>query len=236
MPLFVSIDRPVAYISAHASAMDYAEEIPFRNYFESDAMRSMLNEIRVAGVIYPLRQSCATDFIPVIGDFLVEGFSPTFVGHGTTPAEARENWALLVHATFQELQYKRPFEMTQEDIKRWSVLSSKIDITVFRNNVPIHVREFGKIVSRRLSYPNKLQWENGIKEDITLDQVDSPDFVTYKEGQPIEAVVARDPLTFKLIRIIDVRRRSSVSRLKVNEEAQLLNDIGSAENLPADGW
>jgi hypothetical protein len=236
MPLFAAIDRPVSYISVYASAMEYTHELPFRNYFETDAMRSMLPEIRVAGVVYPLRQACATDFIPGIGDFLVEGFSPTFVGHGATYSEAREDWALSVHAAFQELQYKRPFEMTPEDIEKWSVLSSRIDVIVFRNKLPIHVREFGKIVSKRLAYPNMLQWENGKKEVITLDQVDSPDFVTYKVGQPIEAVVARDPLTFNLIRIIDIHRRSSVSRLNTNEETQLLNDIGSAKNLPAADW
>jgi hypothetical protein len=235
MPLFASIDRPAASISVSASVMD-AQELPFHNYFETDAMRSVLNEIRVASVLYHLRQPCVTDFIPVIGEFLVEGFSPTFVGHGATLAKAREDWALEVHAAFQELQYKRPFEMTLDDIKRWSVLSARIDVTVFRNNMPLHVREFGRIERARRSYPEMICWEDGSKESITLDQVDSPDFVTYKVGQPIEAVVARDPLTFKLIRIVDVRRRSSASRLQHNEEAQLLQDIGSAKNLPAAGW
>lgn len=236
MPLFALIDRPVSYISVYASAMEYAHELPFRNYFDTDAMRSIMYEIRVAGVVYPLRQSCVTDFIPGIGDLLVEGFSPTFVGHGTTPAEAEKDWALSVHAAFQELQYKRPFEMTPEDNEKWSVLSSRIDVTVFRNNMPIRVREFGCIERKRGQYPEMILWENGRKESITLNQVDSPDFVTYRVGQPIEAVVARDPLTFKLIRIIDVHRRSSVSRLNANEEAHLLNDIGSAKNLPAADW
>lgn len=236
MPLFVSIDRPAAYISVHASAMDYAQEIPFRHYFESDAMRSMLTEIRVAGVIYPLRQSCASDFIPVIGDFLVEGFSPTFVGHGATYSEARDDWALSVHAAFQELQYKRPFEMTAEDSEKWSLLSSRIDVTVFRNQIPIRVREYGRIERSRHSYPDMIRWENGTKEAITLGQVDSPNFVTYKVGQPIEAVVARDPVNFRLIQIVYVQRRSEATRLPSKEETELLQTIGSTKNLPSAGW
>jgi hypothetical protein len=236
MPLFLSTDRPDACITVCASATDYARELPFRNFFETDVMLSRVNEIQVGNIVYPLRQSCAANFIPGVGDFLVEGFSPTFVGHGPTVLEAREDWALAVHAAFQELQYKRPFEMTEDEKNRWSVLSSRIDVTVFRNCTPLSVREFGRVDRKRGRFPEVILWENGKKESIDVSQVDSPDFVTYKVGQPLEAVVARDPITFKLLRIVDVKRRSSPSRLDTNDEANLLNDIGSTKSLPTVGW
>lgn len=104
-----------------------------------------------------------------------------------------------------------------------------------RNQTPIQVRQFGKITQAR-PYPQQIQWESGEREAISLDQVDSPDFVTFKPGQPFEAIVARDPLNFRLLRIVHVERRSMPARLSAVEEAQLLESIGSSQNLPAAGW
>ncbi len=235
MPFFAAIDRPTACIFAPASATDYAQALPFRRYFQTDAVRSTLNEIRVAGVVYPLRQPCATDFIPVIGEFLVDGFSPLFVGHGATTAEAQREWALAVHAAFQELQHRRPFEMSDEDRNIWSTLASRIDVTVFRNQTPIQVRQFGRI-ERARPYPDMIAWENGSADLVALNQVNSAEFITFRPGQPIEAVVARDPVTFQLVRILYIQKRSSATRLPSREEAELLEAIRSTKTLPAAGW
>ncbi len=235
MPLIATIDRPVASMVTYAPATAGARELPYRNYFQTDAMRSILNDIEVAGVVYPLRQPCATDYIPVVGEFLVEGFSPAFIGRGKTPNEARQNWALSVHAAFQELQYKRPFEMTVEEQRTWSVLASRIDVTVYRNQTPMIVRQFGK-VRRARPYPDLIVWDDGTADKVSLAQVDAPDFVTFKPGQPIEALVVRDPVNFQLRRIAHIQRRSSASRLPQDEEADLLASIGSAGTLPDAGW
>lgn len=235
MPLIAAIDWPVASIAAYAPATAGAGDLPYRNYFQTDAVRSILNDIQVAGVVYPLRQPCATDYIPVVGEFLVEGFSPTFIGRGKTPKEARQDWALSVHAAFQALQYKRPFEMTTEDQGTWSVLASRIDVTVYRNQTPMFVRQFGK-VGRARPYPDLIVWDNGTADKVSLAQVQSPDFITFKPGQPLEALVVRDPLTFQLLRIAHIQRRSSATRLPRAEEAELLASIGSAATLPDADW
>ena len=235
MPLLAAIDRPIASTVACAPATEVARELPFRSYFQTDAVRSVLNDIRVAGVVYPLRQPSATDYIPVVGEFLVEGFSPTFIGKGKTPKEARQDWALSVHAAFQELQYKRSFEMTAEEQDAWSVLASRIDVTVYRNYTPLYVRQFGKI-GRARPYPEQIIWDNGTADEVALHQVDSPDFITFKPGQPLEALVARDPVTFQLLRIVHIQRRPSAIRLPASEEAELLASIGSTKTLPVTGW
>lgn len=235
MPLVAINQESGLAMSAYVSAVDGSQDMPFRQYFESDVVRSTLNDLRIAGVAYPLRRPCTASYIPGVGEFLVEGFSPTFVGRGATLEEARKGWLLAVHAGFQELLHKRPFEMTPIDARRWSVLSSRIDVTVYRNQTPIQVRQFGKITQAR-PYPQQIQWENGEREAISVDQVDSPDFVTFKPGQPIEAIVARDPLNFCLLRIVHVERRSTPSRLSAAEEAELLELIGSSQTLPAAGW
>lgn len=234
MPFSAVIDRPAACISAYSPATE-VYGTPLRGWFQTDAVRSVLNEIRIGRVTYPLRHPCTTDYIPVLGDFLVEGFSPTFVGHGATPDEAQQNWALAVHAAFQDLQHKRPFEMTSDETEIWSTLVSGIDVTVYRNQTPIQIRQFGKI-GRTRPYPEQILWEDGSADTIALAQVDSVDFITYKSGQPLEAVVARDPVTFQLLRILYIHRRSTDTRLPAQEEAELLNAIGSAKALPSADW
>lgn len=221
--------------SAYVSPVEAMQEMPFRQYFESDVVHSTLNDVRVAGVVYPLRRPCTANFIPGIGEFLVEGFSPAFLGRGETPGEARNDWLLAVHSGFQELLHKRPFEMTDDDNRRWSVLSANIDVAVYRNRTPIQVRQFGKITRAR-PYPQQIQWENGEREPVSIEQVASPDFITFKPGQPFEAIVARDPVNFRLVRIVHIERRSQASRLSRAKESDLLESIGSAKSLPAAGW
>ena len=233
---FIAINHNSALaVPAYVSSVETMQDMPFRQYFESDVIRSTLNDVRVAGIVYPLRRPCTATFIPGVGEFLVEGFSPAFVGRGKTPEVARMNWHLVVHEGFQELSHKRPFEMTDKDTHRWSVLSSQIDVTVYRNQTPLRVRQFGRIAQSR-PYPRQIQWENGEREAITIEQVDSPDFITFKPGQPFEAIVARDPVNFRLVRIVHIERRSLASRLSQSEESDLLESIGSSKNLSNAGW
>ena len=62
-------------------------------------------------------------------------------------------------------------------------------------------------------------------------QVDSPDFITYKAGQPFEAVVERNPLTGELLRISHIERRRKIQRMRPQQEAELLHAIGSSERM-----
>ncbi len=235
MPLAATITDSMPVMSAYVSTVDSAQEQRFRRYFESDSIRTAINEVQVASVVYPLRRTCGAYFLPGIGEFVVEGFSPIFVGRGSTADIARQDWLLKVHAAFQELLCKRPFEMTADDRRAWSILSSRIDVTVYRNQTPIQVKQFGKITQAR-PYPQQIQWENGEREAVGVDEVDSPDFITYKPGQPIEAIVARDPLNFRLLRIVHIERRSTPSRLSAVDEAKVLESIGSSQTLPTAGW
>lgn len=219
---------------AYVAPADVADDHRSGGVFATDAIRSQLSELSVAGLTYPLRRSCHASYLPVAGEFLVEEFS-SFVGRGKTLEDARENWMLNVHAVFQDLVCKRPFEMTNEDRKVWSVLSGNIDAAVFRNHTPIQVRQFGRI-SKVRPFPQEIRWEDGTKDEIRLDQVSTPEFVTFKAGQPLEAVVARDPVDFRLLRIVHVERKAEPTRLPEGEEAELLKSIGSASVLPAAGW
>ncbi len=235
MPLAATAQPAYFAPSAFVWRVDASIDERFQRVFTSDAIRSTFSELCVAGMRYPLRAPSRASYIPVAGEFLVEGFSPLFVGRGASQEEARENWLLAVHASFQELLHKRPFEMTADDRRTWSVLSSRIDVAVYRNQTPIQVRQFGRI-SKARPYPQQIRWESGEREAIRIDQVASPDFITFKAGQPFEAVVARDPVDFQLLRIVHIERRSEPTRLPADQEAKLLESIGSATTLPAAGW
>jgi hypothetical protein len=117
-------------------------------------IRSTIDEIRVGCVCYPLRQSLQATFLPGQGEYLVAGFSPTFVGRGDTEAQASLDWRNAVHAAFQELLHKRPFETDEQDRQVWRVLTDQIDVAAYRNRVPISIRQFG-LVSKARPYPKK---------------------------------------------------------------------------------
>jgi hypothetical protein len=235
MPLVSCFDTPAYVISSKSFISDNAKALAGMDFFESDAINSMVDEIRIGNVVYPLRKSLTATFIPGKGEFLVDGFSPIFVGHGDTQQRARRNFHDEVHMTFQDLIAKRPFEMSERERRDWVILNDQIDVTLYRNNTPIHVTQYGW-VSKVRPYPVQVTWENGSKESISLEIVESPDFVTYKAGQPFEAVVARDPISFALLRIVHVERRARASRLTSEAEIELLASIGSSDNLEEVDW
>ncbi len=231
---FVAIDCP---IPAPSSA--YVTEVRNewgQNIFASDAIHSSLSELRIAGVSYPLQKPVQSRYIPVAGEFLVEGFSPQFIGRGATYNEAKRDWLISVHSACQDLMTKRPFEMSANDLQKWKVISSRIDVPTYRNQTPIQTHQFGRVRWDVRPYPSKIHWESGEIESISLDQVNCPDFVTYKPNQPVEAVVERDPLSFRLIRIVSIERRPEPSRLSKKDEAMLLDSIGSSSTLPKTDW
>lgn len=235
MPFVAVADNPVCAISVTSFVSDEMVAVRFADFADTDVMRSTLDKIQIGSVEYPLRRTVQATYIPGQGDYLVEGFSPAFIGHGKTQAEAFQNWKTAVHATFQELLHKRPFELTDADRRNWTVLSEQIDVTLYRNRIPIQIRQFGRVTKAR-PYPQQITWEDGCKEQVNLEIVDSPDFVTYKPGQPLEALVARDPITFAMLRILHVERRSNASRMPSEEEHRMLEGIGSARSLEEVDW
>jgi hypothetical protein len=75
---------------------------------------------------------------------------------------------------------------------------------------------------------------DGRTETVTVKDVDDDDYVTYRAGQPFEAIVHRDPLTSRLMRVVHINRRSEPQRLDSGEEKQLLDEIGSTRHLHHD--
>jgi hypothetical protein len=236
MPIAIVNDQYVSSPSAYVSASrSFQEELPGRAFFQSDVTRSSLKEIVTASCTYPLRKKTVAMFLPRSRQFWVEGFSPTFVGKGATPAEARQDWELSVHKRFQELFNMRSFEMNSDDSKDWEILSTYIDVAVYRNRTPLVSRQFGS-VSQMRPYPTQIRWDNGRFERVTASQIGFPDFITFKAGQRFEAIVERDPITFALLKIVHAVRKASPNTMTSEEEDELMKSIGSKKVFSTVGW
>jgi hypothetical protein len=222
-------------IEAHASFDIHRDEQLLSTGSRYDANTVDINELHVGHIVYPIRASLKGQYFQRAGELYVEGFGNAFIGKGGTQGEALDDFRLQVHSRFQELLYKRPFEMTSQEKKYWKLLCSLIDETRYRNLTPIQTRQFGEVLYQQTSRPKAIKWDNGYIEQINLSLVGSSDFVTFKHGQPIEAVVERNPVTRELLSIPFVTRVTSLRRPQ--ELEQDLNDtIGSSADYPDADW
>lgn len=235
MPLIDAQHIPASVATIAAVSQDLALSRHARGYHDSDATRLVVDRVSVGGTTYPLRNPVSATFVPGPSQLVVEGFSPTFVGEGTTRDEAMNDWACKVHSRIQELLVKRPFEMTDADRQDWDLLRRHVDVTVYRNTTPMTIRQFGRVTQSR-PYPTQVRWDDGRRELLSLSQVDSPEFVTFPPGQTFEAVVARDPLTSELLRIVHITKCSPPLLLSHTEQSELLDDIGSSKHADLKDW
>ena len=196
-------------------------------------------EIVVGSTRYPLRRHLIGTYTRALRELSVQGVSPVITGSGETAQKAQQDFYLKVHAAFQHLLHRRPFEMDEYDKLVWNTLNDFIDVTVYRNATPLVVRQFGRIsrvqpLSKDRPCPVEVRWEDGRREHVTVSDVDDPDYVTYRPGQPFEATVHRDPLTSRLIRVVSIRRCGQTHRLPAEDETRLLAETGASKQLEQD--
>ncbi len=195
--------------------------------------------LEVGDTAYPLRSSLNGAFYPGsghgVGEFIVQELFPEFVGQGRNLNDAFLDWRNKVHCQFQDLYAKRPFEMTQQEKTVWQILGSQIDVTAYRAGTPISIRQIGRVGTHARPHPDTLEWENGRKERVRLDQMPG-EFAAYKPGQPFEAIVARDPVDFRLLKVTHIHRIRSLPRMSAEEFSDLLQSIPTTSALPEASW
>jgi hypothetical protein len=171
----------------------------------------------------------------VDGQFLVLEFFPNFVGVGRNMNDAFLDWRNQVHCQFQELYAKRPFKMTESEKATWQLLESQIDVTAYRMTTPLTVRQIGKVAARVRPLPELIEWENGRLEKVRLDQMPG-EFAAYKPGQPFEAIVARDPVDFRLLKVTHIHRIKPFPWMSADEFNDLIRSVPTASSLPDTNW
>jgi hypothetical protein len=192
-----------------------------------------LSDIRIGETCYRLRQTLLGEFLPVdkgLCEFWVGGFSPTFIGNGVQALEAYHDWRDRVHEAFQSLYGKAAFELSEEEQQQWRVLENIIDVVGYRNETPVVVRQLGKVVQSR-PLPRKIEWIDGKSEIVRLENMPG-EFAGYKPGQPFEADVERDPLTWRLLRVRSIRRISTITPMTPAKLQEFWQSLPATNSLP----
>ena len=232
------VDRPLAYSSVISIlAANGGKDAEDKNLF--DVTRGIIpSPLRVGDTVYSLRPQLFGTYYPGSGggdgDFIVLELFPEFIGRGRSFHDAFLDWRNQVHCRFQELYSKRPFELTDSEAATWQLLERYINVNLYRTTTPLTIRQRGK-VARVRPLPDLIEWEDGQKEKVRLDQMPG-EFAAYKSGQPFEAIVTRDPLDFHLLKVTHVNRMKSLPRLSDNEFNDLIRSIPTTCSLPDTDW
>lgn len=205
-----------------------------RRVFESS--RYELSEIICGYSRYPLKRILGATYLRSREEFLVEGLSPEIVGHGSSAEDARNDFCLKFHSLFQDLIYKRPFEMTATDSAVWNKIRSVVDVTVYRNRTPLVSEQYGVVGYGKTSRPCKIKWDNGFTEDVDIRKVNSPDFVRYLPGQPVKAIVRRNPITRELIDIPYIQRVAALPTEADLVTSGFVEQVLNSEPFPDADW
>ncbi len=204
------------------------------NVFESS--RYELPEIAYGFSKYPLKRLLRATYLRSREEFLVEGLSPEVVGRGVTSEEACDDFCLKFHSLFQDLVYKRPFEMSVEDSLLWNKIKDIVDVTVYRNRTPLVIEQYGVVSHGKVSHPCKIKWDNGHTEFVDVRKVDNADFVRYFPGQPIKAIVRRNPVTRELIDIPYIQKTATLPSESDLVAIGFVDQVLGAEPFPDADW
>lgn len=193
-----------------------------------------IETIHIGAAEYRLRRPSFANATPTedrTWEFHVEAFEPQFVGRGNSIAEAKSDFYLLIHSTFQSLVRVRPFRMTEEQISKWNVLETAIDVEEYWRTVPVTLRELG-IVSSSQRGSRQVLWLDGkLTEEINVDQVPA-EFFSFAENQWFEAIVEREPGSHKLRRLIYVQQVDPVRQLTEDERRKWFDSLPGSDSLP----
>ncbi len=206
-----------------------------RRFISSMQEEVIEGRLSVGETRYPLRKRLLCRRNPTQSgeyEFVAEELGSFFFGRGVSPTEARQDWLDRVHADFQRLFRTRPFEMTEDDAAKWDKLRSVIDVALYRRTTPITERQIGYVDQAR-PLPKRIAWIDGQKDRVSFDQM-PPEFAAMKAGQWFEASVQRNPVTRELIRVVDLRRISTIHSMSSEQREEFWNSLPKARLEPAD--
>jgi len=145
-------------------------------------------------------------YSPETNQWKCHGKELSYIGISSeSQRDAIENFQSQMHIRFQQLYSKRTFEMTAEEYKEWIKLANTIDLLHYKITTPLKIREIGCVSYGRVSYPFRIKWLTD--ENYIIEPSEVPaELMSYKTGQWIEAIVEREPVTHKVLKISSVRR------------------------------
>jgi hypothetical protein len=198
------------------------------------ASRHLRGDLEIDGANYPLRS-------PVIGvsetisstqiQFQLPDFGPIFIGKGSTGEEAYEDWCDQIHAGFQALHRKRPFEHSEGEQLKWVYLNSLINVEEYKRKTPIVVNETGRISAIRGGMRDVIWWPDDRWETIPSKRMPY-DFAGFGVNQWFDAVVERGRSDWKLHRGRHVQAIDPIPESDEGEADELLASSKTLADLP----
>jgi hypothetical protein len=158
---------------------------------------------------------------------------PEYQTEGDTTDDAFRLLQEILHIEFQRLYAKRPFEMTEDENRRWLRLANTIDLFEYKTTTPLSYRKIGYVSYGKVSWPVRIKWIDG--EIFPIDPFHVPgNLMACKPGQWIDAVVAVDPISDKIIKIDSFERISF--HIPMASEAKRYWESLPKVSLPQKEW
>lgn len=216
--------------------MSYSAEAPVE-WEESGATKETLGNLGFGKTTYKFLKEITLNNIrdSRSGDWTCwsSEFETSILGKGNNSQLAEEDFKSQLHAIFQRFYHMRPFEMDELERYQWQKLVNVIDVHNYRTTTPIVVQEVGQVSFGKINRPYRIKWLTGHNYIIDPSKV-SPELMSMKTGQYIEAVVKRDPVAHNILEIVSVKPISF--HLPNDKVAKKFWDEMPAADLPDGGW
>lgn len=235
MLVATSCDMPPNPVSSYSVFDQNASESDdWRQPVDWDTTRDSFSEVEIGPTRYRLKHRLVGTYVNREDEgslFIVEAF-PGIEGMGGSRDDARGNWNDRIHATFQRLYRKRPFQRSPEEQLEWSRFLDHFDVAWYSHTTPIESREIGRVSKHRSGYPEAIQWIDGREDKVLLAEM--PDeFASYQAGQWLEAITARDRETQRLVKVVSCSRMpSQVNRLSGEALEEYWNSLPTTQSYP----
>jgi hypothetical protein len=217
--------------AASTTASERAAAAPHAN--ATHQVNVTLDSFQVGETRYRLRHTMHGLFSPETNTYRVADID-FIIGQGGTLTTSQSDWQTQFHVQFQTLFSKLASEMSSKDKEIMDKLQELIDLDEHRKAVQVTGRQIGT-VERILPFPVVLCWEDGSREEATIEML-PPDFITYGVGQRFEAIVARELLTHRMCRILHSQRLTPLPALTPKEVNKLWNSLPTTLSLPETDW
>ncbi|MEM9411308.1 MAG: hypothetical protein AAGA30_09360 [Planctomycetota bacterium] len=198
-----------------------------------DSTRQLIGKFRVGDVVYALKRPLEAIFEPAFvnaeGRFFVSELASLVIGRGNDLNSAKKDWELQIDAHIQKLLSKQDFERTDEDDKAWEQLNRFFNLPELKYSTPFDVRIYGKLVKVR-GHQRFIKWIDGTKSKFDRNRIPA-DMVSFEIGQPFEAVVKRDPRTWKILKIASAFPASDLPEVTDEELEQNVPSIKERDSV-----
>jgi hypothetical protein len=150
-----------------------------------------------------LTKTCPiTVFFERPGLLWVEGFSPTFVGHGRSLAKGLADFGAVIHATYQRLRQTPDHEFTPDEIEKYRLLAEHLDLQKHEAETPFTLHRVGRIVRAHAGHARRVKWEDGGHDRISLAMA-TGNFAGMSKGTRFVALLEYHSRTKKLQRMLE---------------------------------